>query len=107
MSLTIRAVCERILQELIEAEATARIGAEWNEHTESPHHLAQPAPRGHRLRHRRHRGSPQHYRGLIPSITAGGHDRLKPLMRDAGPCAAHPAARQPGQLAGLVRTQFG
>ncbi|MFE5096907.1 IS256 family transposase [Streptomyces sp. NPDC056638] len=32
---TIRAVCERILQELIEAEATARIGAEWNEHTES------------------------------------------------------------------------
>lgn len=32
---TIRAVCERILQELIEAEATARIGAEWNERTES------------------------------------------------------------------------
>ncbi|MET8809692.1 IS256 family transposase [Streptomyces sp. NPDC004546] len=32
---TIRVVCERILQELIEAEATARIGAEWNEHTES------------------------------------------------------------------------
>ncbi|WP_374105433.1 transposase [Streptomyces sp. ISL-36] len=26
---------ERILQELIEAEATARIGAEWNERTES------------------------------------------------------------------------
>ena len=32
---TIRAVCERILQELIEAEATARIGADWNEHTET------------------------------------------------------------------------
>ncbi|MFF1918286.1 IS256 family transposase [Streptomyces sp. NPDC058239] len=32
---TIRAVCERILQELIETEATARIGAEWNEHMES------------------------------------------------------------------------
>ncbi|MEV6110916.1 IS256 family transposase [Streptomyces sp. NPDC051940] len=32
---TIRAVCERILQELIEAEATARIGAEWNEHTDT------------------------------------------------------------------------
>jgi putative transposase len=28
-------VAERMLQELIEAEATARIGAEWNEHTET------------------------------------------------------------------------
>jgi putative transposase len=29
----VRGVAERMLQELIEAEATARIGAEWNEHT--------------------------------------------------------------------------
>lgn len=28
-------VAERMLQELIEAEATARISAEWNEHTET------------------------------------------------------------------------
>ena len=28
-------VAERMLQELIEAEATARIGAQWNEHTET------------------------------------------------------------------------
>ena len=31
----VRSVAERTLQELIEAEATARIGAEWNEHTDS------------------------------------------------------------------------
>ncbi|MFD3737829.1 transposase [Streptomyces sp. ISL-111] len=31
----VRNVAERMLQELIEAEATARIGAEWNEHTET------------------------------------------------------------------------
>jgi uncharacterized membrane protein YgaE (UPF0421/DUF939 family) len=62
---------------------------------------------GHRLRHRRHRGPPRHYRGLIPCITAGGHDRLEPRFCDAGPCAGHPAARQPGQLAGLVRMQCG
>lgn len=31
----VRGVAERMLQELIEAEATARIGAEWNEHTET------------------------------------------------------------------------
>ncbi len=31
----VRSVAERMLQELIEAEATARIGAEWNEHTDS------------------------------------------------------------------------
>ncbi|CAL9673913.1 hypothetical protein SUDANB15_07616 (plasmid) [Streptomyces sp. enrichment culture] len=31
----VRHVAERMLQELIEAEATARIGAEWNEHTET------------------------------------------------------------------------
>ena len=31
----VRAVAERMLQELIEAEATARIGAQWNEHTET------------------------------------------------------------------------
>jgi transposase-like protein len=30
----VRSVAERMLQELIEAEATARIGADWNEHTE-------------------------------------------------------------------------
>lgn len=30
----VRGVAERMLQELIEAEATARIGAEWNEHIE-------------------------------------------------------------------------
>lgn len=29
-----RSVAERMLQELIESEAAARIGAEWNEHTE-------------------------------------------------------------------------
>ncbi|MDF3293861.1 transposase, partial [Streptomyces silvisoli] len=29
----VRSVAERRLQELIEAEATAKIGAEWNEHT--------------------------------------------------------------------------
>ncbi len=29
----IRAIAERMVQELIEAEATAHIGAEWNEHT--------------------------------------------------------------------------
>ncbi|MGA5703043.1 IS256 family transposase [Peterkaempfera bronchialis] len=31
----VRGVAERMLQELIEAETTARIGAEWNEHTDS------------------------------------------------------------------------
>ncbi len=31
----VRGVAERMLQELIEAEATARIGAQWNEHTEA------------------------------------------------------------------------
>ena len=31
----VRSVAERMLQELIEAEATARIGAEWNEHTDT------------------------------------------------------------------------
>jgi transposase-like protein len=31
----VRGVAERMLQELIEAEATARIGADWNEHTET------------------------------------------------------------------------
>ncbi|PYC64859.1 IS256 family transposase [Streptomyces tateyamensis] len=31
----VRGVAERMLQELIEAEATARIGAQWNEHTET------------------------------------------------------------------------
>ncbi|MCZ7456116.1 IS256 family transposase [Streptomyces sp. WMMC940] len=31
----VRGVAERMLQELIEAEATARIGAEWNERTET------------------------------------------------------------------------
>ena len=31
----VRSVAERMLQELIEAEATARIGAEWNEHTDA------------------------------------------------------------------------
>jgi putative transposase len=31
----VRGVAERMLQELIEAEATARIGAEWNEHTDT------------------------------------------------------------------------
>ncbi len=30
----VRSVAERMLQELIEAEATARVGAEWNEHAE-------------------------------------------------------------------------
>jgi putative transposase len=30
-----RGVAERMLQELIEAEAMARIGAQWNEHTDS------------------------------------------------------------------------
>lgn len=29
----VRSVAERMLQELIEAEATAKIGAEWHEHT--------------------------------------------------------------------------
>lgn len=29
----IRAIAERMVQELIEAEPTAHIGAEWNEHT--------------------------------------------------------------------------
>lgn len=29
----IRAIAERMVQELIEAEASAHIGAEWNEHT--------------------------------------------------------------------------
>lgn len=31
----VRSVAERMLQELIEAEATSRIGAEWNEHTDT------------------------------------------------------------------------
>ncbi|MFG2884040.1 transposase, partial [Streptomyces sp. NPDC048297] len=31
----VRSVAERMLQELIEAEATARIGAGWNEHTDT------------------------------------------------------------------------
>ncbi|MEV8546416.1 transposase [Streptomyces sp. NPDC051572] len=31
----VRSVAERLLQELIEAEASARIGAEWNEHTDT------------------------------------------------------------------------
>ncbi|MET8810199.1 IS256 family transposase [Streptomyces sp. NPDC004546] len=31
----VRSVAERMLQELIESEAAARIGAEWNEHTEA------------------------------------------------------------------------
>ncbi len=31
----VRHVAERMLQELIEAEATVRIGAEWNEHTDT------------------------------------------------------------------------
>ncbi|MFJ7209976.1 transposase [Streptomyces sp. NPDC098789] len=31
----VREVAERLLQELIEAEATSRIGAEWGEHTEA------------------------------------------------------------------------
>ena len=31
----VRTVAERMLQELIEAEATARIGAQWNEHTDT------------------------------------------------------------------------
>lgn len=31
----VRSIAERMLQELIEAEATARIGAGWNEHTEA------------------------------------------------------------------------
>ncbi|MGY3204548.1 IS256 family transposase [Streptomyces sp. TE5632] len=31
----VRGVAERMLQELIEAETTARIGAEWNEHTDT------------------------------------------------------------------------
>ncbi|WP_371666775.1 IS256 family transposase [Streptomyces sp. NBC_00289] len=31
----VRSVAERMLQELIESEASARIGAEWNEHTEA------------------------------------------------------------------------
>ena len=31
----VRSVAERMLQELIEAEAAARIGAQWNEHTDS------------------------------------------------------------------------
>lgn len=32
----VHAIAERMLQELIEAEATARIGAGWNEHTDRP-----------------------------------------------------------------------
>lgn len=31
----VRSVAERMLQELVEAEATARIGAGWNEHTDT------------------------------------------------------------------------
>ncbi|MFF7145893.1 hypothetical protein ACFZB5_32640 [Streptomyces nodosus] len=31
----VRSVAERMLQELIEAEASARIGAQWNEHTDT------------------------------------------------------------------------
>src|SRR5213593_2769770 len=31
----VRSVAERMLQELIEAEAAAKIGAEWNEHTDT------------------------------------------------------------------------
>lgn len=31
----VRGVAERMLQELTEAEATARTGAEWSEHTET------------------------------------------------------------------------
>lgn len=31
----VRHVAERMLQELIEAEATVRIGAEWNEHSDT------------------------------------------------------------------------
>ncbi|KFF96841.1 hypothetical protein IQ62_34275 [Streptomyces scabiei] len=31
----VRSGAERMLQELIETEATARIGAEWNEHTDT------------------------------------------------------------------------
>ncbi|UXY24326.1 transposase [Streptomyces cynarae] len=41
----VRGVAERMLQELIEAEATARIGAEWNEHTDTRTALRN----GHRL----------------------------------------------------------
>ena len=39
----VRSVAERMLQELSEAEAPSRIGAEWNEHTET--RTAQRAPR--------------------------------------------------------------
>ena len=42
----VRGVAERMLQELIEAEATARIGAQWNEHTDSRTALRN----GHRAR---------------------------------------------------------
>ncbi|MET9812439.1 hypothetical protein [Streptomyces sp. NPDC006355] len=38
----VRSVAERMLHELIEAEATSKIGAEWNEHI---HRAAQWAPR--------------------------------------------------------------
>lgn len=30
-----RSIAERMLQELIEAEASAAIGAQWNEHTDT------------------------------------------------------------------------
>ncbi|AXG53752.1 transposase, mutator type [Streptomyces lincolnensis] len=31
----VRSIAERVMQELIDAETTAKIGAEWNEHTEA------------------------------------------------------------------------
>ncbi|WP_260470588.1 transposase, partial [Streptomyces sp. RP5T] len=50
----IRAIAERMVQELIEAEASAHIGAEWNEHTptrtnvRNGHRDKEPFQRGHR-----------------------------------------------------------
>lgn len=71
----VRGVAERMLQELIEAEATARVGAEWNEHAETRTVLRRrPRATRHHQHHRRMIGyttrrdtSRERYRRISPS----------------------------------------
>ena len=96
----VRSVAERMLQELIEAEVSAHIGAGWNEHTELPESVPQRAP-GQDPDHAGRRsgpGDPQApHRQFLPQPagTPAAH-RPGPLRGDHGslcPWGLHPLGR--------------
>lgn len=82
----IRALAQRILQELIEAEATARIGAEPGERTEWSHHLAQRPPRED-SDHAGRRPGPGHpqgpHRQLLLACSSAGAASTRPSTRSS------------------------